>query len=58
LTISASLVERSKCHSTAEKIRIKARTPRRLVPIAVFEGRGLLINGHRTDQRGFKAGSR
>jgi hypothetical protein len=58
LTISAFLVKRCKSWSTAENIRIKARTPRRLVPIAVSESSSLPIGGNGTDQLGFKAGSR
>ena len=42
-SIPASLVKRFKSYSTAKEIRIKARTPRRLVPIVVVEILSLLV---------------
>ena len=56
--IHASLVKRFKSYSTAKEIRIKARTPRRLVPIVVFEIRSLLVSGNGTYQPGVKSGPR
>jgi hypothetical protein len=54
----AYLVKRFKSDSTAKEIRIKARTPRRLVPIVVVEMRRLRVSGNGTYQPGVKCGPR
>jgi hypothetical protein len=56
--IPAYLVKRFKSDSTAKEIRIKARTPRRLVPIVVVEMRRLRVSGNGTYQPGVKCGPR
>ena len=58
IAIAASLLKRFKSYSTAKEIRIKTRTQRRLVPIVVFEIRGLLVSGNRTYQPGVNSGPR
>src|ERR1700730_9825495 len=40
------------------RVRIKTRTQRGLVPIVVFEIRGLLVSGNRTYQPGVNSGPR
>ena len=55
--IPASLVKRFKSYSTAKEIRIKARTPRRLVTIVVVEILNLLV-GAVTYELGVKSGTR
>jgi len=45
-------------YSTAQEIRIKTRTQRRLVPIVVCEIHSLLVSGHGTYQPGLGSGLR
>jgi len=56
--ITTLLSKRFNILSTAKEIRIKFRTPRRLVPILVFRIRSLLITGNWTYQSGVKSGAR
>jgi hypothetical protein len=58
IAIAASLLKLSESYSTAEEIRIKTRTQRRLVPIVVFEIRSLLVGANRTYQPGVNSGPR
>jgi hypothetical protein len=56
--IPAYLVKRFKSYSTAKEIRIKARTPRRLVPVDIVEMRRLRVSGNGTYQPAVKCGPR